>query len=591
MEKRTVLAIVLSTVVFLGFNALNSYLYPTDDTVINTVIESEENNITNESEPIIKNEDSNVIEELEDSTTYIEKSINYSTELFDVTFNTKGGNITSLKLLDHTIDVNDETIVDMVLQEIDNNALFNMTVGDKLFNEIFEYKKLDNNTHQFSRKFRLKDSSGSNSSPLTLVKTYKFLPNDYMFELKISLKNNDNSLIPMNSNGSVYSLNVTKQIGPEFVKLDRREDYRKLSIYTDGKRDELKVKKQEITYNESYDWTAIEAKFFTLAIIPDNNNPSIYYTNKLFDGKETGELILSRSNLNSSFIEDTYKIYAGPKDHEKLKTYANSENNGWNMAVVGLDRIIHFTMRPLAMFFMMILEFINSVVNNYGISIILLTILLKIVLFPFTKKSFDSMGKMQTIQPELKKLQAKYKDDAAKLNAATAELYKKEGVNPLGGCLPMLLQMPIFITFYSLFNEYIGLKGATFIPGWIIDLSKPEFVLQFGFQLPLVGWDALRLLPIIYVATQLISMKFTQNQQAGGGAGASAMQTKMLTLGMPIMFFFIMYNQSSGLLLYWITQNLISSAQQIKSKKKSDKQHDLVLEEKAQKKKKKKGKK
>ncbi|QEN04776.1 membrane protein insertase YidC [Thiospirochaeta perfilievii] len=587
MEKRTVLAIVLSTIVFLGFQVLNTKLYPPNETVTenNTAI-IETNEITIEEDKIVNN----TIISIEDESNYKEELINLDTDVFNVTFNTKGANISSLKLKNYKVDVDRDEEVDLVLQEIDNNSLLDITLSDTVFNKVFSYEKLDDYTFQFKRTFTLNKNNGNQSSPITLIKTYKFLPDEYMFELKVTIKNSEDTIIPLNSDGSLYSLNVTKQIGPNFEKLDRREDYRKFSVFTDGKRDELKVKRDFLTFDEKYEWAAIEGKFFTLAIIPDNNNPTIDYSTTNIEGKISSELNLNRSNLNNSYIEDTYKIYLGPKDKSILEKYNRSDKNGWNLKDTNINKIINFWF--LGMFFMWVLELINALINNFGISIIVLTILIKIILYPFTKKSFESMGKMQTIQPEIKLLQDKYKDDPAKLNAATAELYKKEGVNPLGGCLPMLLQMPIFITFYSLFNEYIGLRGSTFIPGWIIDLSKPEYIFQFGFELPILGWDALRLLPIIYVATQLISMKFTQNNQKGSPAGgASAMQTKMMTLGMPIMFFFIMYNQSSGLLLYWITQNVISSAQQIQSKKKSDKEHDLILKEKLEKKNKKKGRK
>lgn len=589
MEKRTVLAIVLSTLVFIVFQALNTKMNPvnTDILVENT---TEISNIVEEQPKVIENnnDESSLISL--DTQEFEEKDIEIKTNLLNVIIDTKGANVKSFLLNDFKVDVNIDENVDMVYNEISDNQFFNLKLADSDFNEVFEYKKLDDLTHEFSKTFLLSNKSVNEPAKIKLIKTYKFLPDEYMFELKISIQNLDNSIIPLNSNGSLYILDSGKQIGPIFKKLDRREDYRKLSIFNDGKRNELKVKKNSYDYNEKYSWVAVEGKFFTLAIVPENNNPSFNYSSDLVDGIPKSELQFNRSNLNSSYIEDTYKIYIGPKDNNILSKYNVASDNGWKLSDIKINKIISFWF--LGMFFMWVLEIVNGFVNNFGFSIIIITVLIKIILYPFTKKSFDSMGKMQTVQPELKKLQDKYKDDSAKLNAATAELYKKEGINPLGGCLPMLLQMPIFITFYTLFNEYIGLRGATFIPGWIVDLSRPEAIYEFGFSLPILGWDAIRLLPIIYVASQLISMKFTQNSQASSSAqGANAMQTKMMTLGMPIMFFFIMYNQSSGLLLYWITQNVISSAQQIFSKKKSDKEHDLVLKDREEKKNKKKGRK
>jgi len=478
MEKKTVLAIVLSTIVLFGFQALNQYLNPISENKTEII------NVDNtKSSVIIKETNTPVITLEKEEDQKAAELVKFTTDLFDVTFNTQGANIKSLKLINHTIDVSHDEKVDIVNNDIDDNSLFNIKLGDynnEVFNEVFSYSKLDEYTFQFSKIFTVKDNSGTDSAPLTL----------------------------------------------KFKKLDRREDYRKLSVFTNDKRKELKVKSQEVNFSEEYKWTAIEGKFFTVAVIPENVTPTIHYTNELSNAIPQSNLSLDRISLNSSVIEDTYKIYIGPKDKTILNKYNSSETNGWNLSDININKIISFWF--LGMFFMWVITIMNSVINNYGISIIVLTVLIKIILYPFTKSSIESMGKMQTIQPEIKILQDKYKNDSAKLNAAMADLYKKEGVNPLGGCLPMLLQMPIFIT-------------------------------------------------------------FTQNNQTGGAAqGASAMQTKMLTLGMPIMFFFIMYNQSSGLLLYWITQNLISSYQNISSKKKSDKAHELVLEEKIIKKKKKK---
>jgi YidC/Oxa1 family membrane protein insertase len=140
-----------------------------------------------------------------------------------------------------------------------------------------------------------------------------------------------------------------------------------------------------------------------------------------------------------------------------------------------------------------------------------------------------------------------------------AEFYKKEGYNPLAGCLPLLLQFPIFIAMYNLFNNHFDLRGAMFIPGWIPDLSLPESVFNFSpVRLPLLGWSDIRLLPFIYVGSQLLFGKVTQTPDQQGNA-----QMKMMFYAMPIIFFFVLYNVPSGLLLYWIMSNILSLGQQI----------------------------
>jgi YidC/Oxa1 family membrane protein insertase len=166
---------------------------------------------------------------------------------------------------------------------------------------------------------------------------------------------------------------------------------------------------------------------------------------------------------------------------------------------------------------------------------------------------------MQTLSPRIKELQDKYKDNPQKMNAEMAELYKKEGYNPLSGCLPMLLQFPIFLAMYNLFNNHFDLRGAMFIPGWIPDLSIPESVYSFApFRLPILGWSDIRILPFIYVGSQLLFGKITQTPDQQGNS-----QMKIMLYAMPIIFFFILYDVPSGLTVYWIMTNLFSMLQQL----------------------------
>jgi YidC/Oxa1 family membrane protein insertase len=183
----------------------------------------------------------------------------------------------------------------------------------------------------------------------------------------------------------------------------------------------------------------------------------------------------------------------------------------------------------------------------------------KLLLFPLTKKGSEATLRMQVMAPKIKEIQEKYKGNNTQMNAKMAELYKAEGYNPLSGCFPMLVQLPIFIAMYNLFNNHFDLRGAMFIPGWIPDLSIPESVFNFSpYQIPILGWSDIRLLPFIYVGSQLLYSKVTQtpDQQANS-------QMKMMLYIMPLMFFFILYNVPSGLTVYWIMSNLLSLVQQL----------------------------
>ena len=169
---------------------------------------------------------------------------------------------------------------------------------------------------------------------------------------------------------------------------------------------------------------------------------------------------------------------------------------------------------------------------------------------------------MQALNPKLTELKAKYKDNPQKLNAEMGELYKKEKINPLGGCLPILLQFPFFIAMYNLFNNHFDLRGAMFIPGWIPDLSVPEYVFHFAqpFVIPLVGiaMTGLHILPFLYLGSQFLTTKLTQTSSPGVSNG----QMKFMMYGLPLVFFFILYEVPSGLLVYWIFQNVLSIFQQ-----------------------------
>ena len=173
---------------------------------------------------------------------------------------------------------------------------------------------------------------------------------------------------------------------------------------------------------------------------------------------------------------------------------------------------------------------------------------------------------MSALQPKIQEIQAKYKDDPEAQNTAMAKLYKEEGINPMGSCWPMLIQFPIFIGLYGLLNKDFSLRGAMFIPGWIPDLSIPETIFTLPFNIPFIG-SAIHLLPIIYTASMIFSMKITQS--ATSGQSANKGMTWFMTYGMSIIFFFILYNAPSGLLLYWTMSNFLSILQQVYTNKKT----------------------
>ena len=184
-----------------------------------------------------------------------------------------------------------------------------------------------------------------------------------------------------------------------------------------------------------------------------------------------------------------YYIYFGPKTSEDLSKYDYADRNAFQRSGMNLEQAaespgILSWLEAIMKFF---LNVFYKLVPNYGIAIILVTILVKALLFPLTKNGSVSAARMQELQPKIQELQAKYKSNPQKLNQEMAEFYKREGYNPMSGCLPLLIQFPIFIAMYNLFNNHFDLRGALFIPGWIPDLSQPEAIFQFP-ELNLLIW-------------------------------------------------------------------------------------------------------
>ena len=186
----------------------------------------------------------------------------------------------------------------------------------------------------------------------------------------------------------------------------------------------------------------------------------------------------------------------------------------------------------------------HQFIPNYGLIIVLFAIVIKIIVYPLTHKTYESAAKMQEVQPKITALRDKYKNDNQRLSRETMKLYKEEGVNPLGGCLPLLLQMPIFISLYNLFGKTIVLRQAPFIL-WIQDLSLPDELLIGGF--------GLHVLPLLMAGSMFIQQKMTMKDP----------KQAMLVYMMPVMMIFIFWSMSSGLVLYWTIFNVLTIGQQL----------------------------
>jgi YidC/Oxa1 family membrane protein insertase len=485
----------------------------------------------------------------------------YSNDLIDVTFSPRGGDVLSYRLLEH--EDNGEP-VEMVLGGTEEYSAFSLAFGGREappIEDLFHYReRTEQNIVEFYRDFYV---SGNEDAPFRIVKRYIFQPGEYLFRLEVEMQNSVNEPIPLNFDDIAYTLSYGPQIGPTYQTLDNRNEYRRFHTLFDGRRRNVNLgADRSETVENQVDWAAIAGKYFAVIGIPGAVDYRISFATEPVPTVDDGaQMYFSRPLMRSSQNVDQFRFYVGPKTPPELTRYNEADENAFGARDLALEEIMdsRFLLGWLENVLKFLLQTFYRVIPNYGVAIILLTILVKVVLFPLTRKSYQSTAKMKDLGPKMTELKEKYKDDQQKLNQEMAALYKKEGVNPLGGCLPLLAQFPFFIAMFGLFNNHFDLRGATFIPGWISDLSAPEQVLSFGFTVPVLGWDALRLLPIIMVGTQILSSKFMQQPSAGGNTN----QMKMMQYGLPIVFFFILYNMPSGLLVYWIVTNVLTTGQQM----------------------------
>ncbi|MFP4484524.1 MAG: membrane protein insertase YidC [Spirochaetaceae bacterium] len=587
MDRRTVIAVVLSVIVItVGFMLQNILFPPPEPTPLaeQQPGTGDDRRDTPRTEPIEPDEeetqpragDGAQQESLPEGAVAAVPADDISDEprvyengLVRIEFDPAGGAITSYRLLDH---LDEGEPVEMIFRGTEEQRAFQMAFGTTdtaPTDDLFRYRDTtDPHTVEFYREFYI---VGQEDRPFTVRRIYRFQPGEYLFELEIVIENSVNEFIPLNFAGTAYTLNFGPQIGPEFESLDGRNEYRNFYTYDDGKRDTLRISQGDRrTLDETVRWVSIVGKYFTAIAVPGAANYGITLSSEDRPGiPVASQMYFERPVIRSASNSDVFRFYLGPKTNRFLERYNNAEDNAWGTRGLELQETVdsRFLLGWLENVLKWILNTIYRVIPNYGVAIIILTIIVKALLYPLTRKSFESTAKMQTLQPKMQELREKYKDNPQKLNQEMAAMYKKEGVNPLGGCLPLLLQFPFFIAMFGLFNNHFDLRGATFIPGWISDLSAPESILSFGdFTLPLLGWTDLRLLPIVFVGSQLVTSHFMQSPNASGG------QAKMIQYMLPIVFFFVLYNMPSGLLVYWITTNILTGAQQfykvkIKSKR------------------------
>ncbi len=444
----------------------------------------------------------------------------------DVVFSTAGAGIKSFLLFKYTnqdgnplelIQTPEGNIPSPQITLEDRN--FTMFVGRSIYEASTDSLVLSETKPDATLTFTLKDPSG-----LEVVKEFTFHYDSYLIDCTVQMRygNQPLKMVRFTWNDGVYSGKAEKDFytyeGPTTLVGEERAE--------DG--DELEDK-ESVRHGGDLKWTAHQNKYFAIAMVPKRSHAAAVIDR----GRTEFPSVSLEYGLESYPFKEEFSFFLGPKETEQLvRLNKNSLERlvdyGW------FGNNVDFLIKPLFHF----LQYFYSMTGNYGWSIIILTMIIKVLFFPLSHKSFKSMKQMQKIQPEVKILQERYKNDRQMMSQEMMRIYKENKVNPLGGCLPMVLQIPVFIALYHVLLVSIELRNAPFAL-WIMDLSEK---------------DPYYVTPILMGGSMFLQQKMTPS------VGDPTQQKIMMLL--PIVFTFLFLNFPSGLVIYWLINNILTIAQQ-----------------------------
>jgi YidC/Oxa1 family membrane protein insertase len=483
-------------------------------------------------------------------------TVTVTTEKLKVKIDERGGRIVSIKTLEYTYNNNSDTtrngeIIELIPQQGSGggaNLQINTTDYDNtLFaaaDSQYDYTVNGTDSLQVSMVAQLPNG-------MALTKIFTFFGNDYQIGYTIY-----SPLI------SGRSITVGWEAGISESELDggkaTQYDIKKLHFF-DGKDvthiSEKKEKKQVET--GFFKWAGVTSKYFLIALVANENRDAdvTVVTRKDVEQsdekntKYTYDFSVTRTGDNQ---HESYWIYAGPTQINELKKYDIKLQKvlygGW-----GWFFRADLWFPALCELVLSLLLFLQSIVKDYGLAIVFITVIVKLVTYPMSHSSMKSMGKMKDIQPKVTALRKKYQKDPQKMNAELMALYKKEGVNPFNpGCLPMFLQMPIMISLFVVLRKAIELRGAsTFLVPWVNDLSKAEVLFRLPFEIPMYGSN-FALMPVIMAVLTFFQNKMTMKDP----------NQKAMIYIMPV-FMLVLFNSfPSGLVIYWTFSNALQILQQ-----------------------------
>ena len=528
--------LISAILMFWFYDNQSSYVENQQDIVVENPIEKFEDNSNTLN---LAKEDSNKVEL---DKKFKEEIITLENDKILFEISTSGADINKLLLKDFN-NYNEQPL----FLVNDNKSIFsyNIPIGR---NSIINSRDLNYSAEIIKDKSILKLTAVIDSQR-SLELTYSLEENSSILDFDLRLNDSDR-----NSSYDQLELVWGKDSFRNSKSIDYENRYTALSYgFEDEKDSWLSVAGTSNKNINNVNWISFREHFFSSILILNNetNNVEIssedLASNETLDNKFTKRF---KANIPLSLDSDndlSFKMYFGPTDYETLKEYnlslENSVDMGWG--IFGwLNRFIFF---PLFSFL--------TTYFSYGISIILMTIIVKVSISPLTYKSYLSQIKMKILKPELEVINEKFKDDAMKKQQETMKLYTKSGANPMSGCLPAFLQMPIFFALFVFFPAAFSLRQKSFL--WADDLSSYDSILDLGFYIPLYG-DHISLFPILASISIFFYTKMTTGQQMMPASQTGGVNMKVIMYLMPLMMLFFFNNYASGLSLYYFISNLLT---------------------------------
>lgn len=544
MELRMLLAIILSFGIFFLYQVVFVKEAPQENN--EPVPKAQEAN----KQPLAMDEDVRVLDEkpLQEEVGVTSpvrqgRTITVSTSLYVAEFTEDGGTLKTFKLKNYKESMGTDAPMKELVVLSDEPAY---TLGVSFLGErvgglkgaVFDASAGSDLMDVTERNKRL-IFTWTSSEGITIVKTYTFSPDAYEIGLGIKVRNFSPEAIDNNLTISLRnSLNGAEE---------SRYVFSGPAALINGELKEIKIKKiaKQDKYVGRIGWMAYEDQYFVSAVIPQKAREA-----------SVGLGITSTQVLEATYIDPSgpvppgtertyqYRVYFGPKSLESLGSV------GADLAKIVDFGFFDIIAKPL----LHVMNFLHRYLPNYGVVIIIITIIVKLLFWPLSNKSYQSMSQMKKLQPKMAELRAKYKNDKKMMNQEIMNLYKLYKVNPLGGCLPMIFQIPVFFAFYKMLYQAIELRHAPFFL-WIDDLSAPDRLFSFDFTIPMMTAPyGIPVLTIIMGASMFLQQKMSPPP-------GDPTQAKMMMF-MPIFFTFIFINFPSGLVLYWLVNNILSMGQQ-----------------------------